>query len=331
MKYKIAIVGATGNVGRKMLDIILERDFPIKKIALLASSSSTGKYVISSNHRFTVQNLEEYDFSDTDIAFFSAGSSVSKMYVPKAVDQGCIVIDNSSYFRMRKDVPLIIPEVNLSDMRKEHKIIANPNCVVIQTLMAAKPLHDFAKIISLTIATYQSVSGAGQKAVQDLHDETTIIIHDKEKFYSKDKTPSGDQIAFNLKPQIGAILQNGYTEEEEKIISETGKILDSNIEVDVTCVRVPVFSSHSTALNFKLEKQINVNQAINLLQKMPGIVVDKEHYATPKEWINKNDVHISRIRQRNPNNLSLWVVGDNLLKGAALNAVQIAENILDIS
>lgn len=330
--YKIAVVGATGNVGREILSILAERNFPVREVVALASRSSIGKEVSFGDVTLKVQALDDYNFSGTDIALFSPGSSVSKIFAPKAGAAGCVVIDNTSCFRYEKDIPLIVPEVNIKDLTKfkNRNIIANPNCSTIQMVVALKPLHDFAKIKRIVVSTYQSVSGAGKDAMDELYEQT------KKKYVYEDAKPKkfSKQIAFNVIPHIDVFMEDGSTKEEWKMVQETKKILDSNIEVVSTCVRVPVFVCHSEAINVEFEKPISVAEARGLLSEAPGVtVLDKREdagYSTPIDVTGQDDVFVSRIR-KDPtvkNGLNLWVVGDNLRKGAALNAVQIAEELI---
>ncbi len=331
--YKVAVVGATGNVGREMLAILAEREFPVSEVVALASRSSVGKEVsFGDNEVLKVQCLDDYDFTGTDIALFSPGSAVSKIHAPRAAKAGCIVIDNTSCFRYEKDIPLIVPEVNLGALSqyKNRNIIANPNCSTIQMLVALKPLHEAAKIKRIVVSTYQSVSGAGKDAMDELYSQT------KKKFVYEDakSTKFTKPIAFNVIPHIDVFMEDGSTKEEWKMMIETKKILDPNIEVIATCVRVPVFVCHSEAVNIEFEKPISVAEARGILSEAPGVtVIDRREnsgYATPAEVVGEDNVYVSRIR-KDPtvkSGLSLWVVGDNLRKGAALNAVQIAEELV---
>jgi aspartate-semialdehyde dehydrogenase len=333
MSYKVAVVGATGNVGREMLQTLHERNFPVREVVALASSRSIGKEVsFGDTQTLKVQALEYYDFRDTDIALFSPGSAVSKEYAPKAAAAGCVVIDNTSYFRMDKDIPLIIPEVNpeaLKDFRKRN-IIANPNCSTIQMVAALKPLHDAATIKRIVVSTYQSVSGAGKEAMDELYDQTKKIYvnqHEEPHKFTK-------RIAFNVIPHIDVFMEDGSTKEEWKMMEETKKILGANIKVAATCVRVPVFVGHAEAVNVEFEHPLSAEQARLLLSETEGLVVDDTRedggYTTPAEAVGEDAVFISRIREDKtvPHGLSLWIVADNLRKGAALNAVQIAEALV---
>ncbi len=333
MSYKVAIVGATGNVGRQLLDILSERRFPVREVVALASRKSVGKEVsFGEEDILTVHSLEDYDFSDTDIALFSPGASVSKIYAPIAAKAGCVVIDNTSQFRMDADIPLVVPEVNghmLKDFRTRN-IIANPNCSTIQMVVALKPLHDAAKIKRVVVSTYQSVSGAGRVGMDELFDQTKAIFMNEQKAPAK----FTKRIAFNVIPHIDVFMDDGSTKEEFKMVNETKKILDQNIAVSATCVRVPVFVGHSEAVNVEFEKPITVDEARELLSEADGIVMYDEHndggYCTPLECVGEDGVFISRLRN-DPSvkhGLSMWVVSDNLRKGAALNAIQIAEELI---
>ena len=333
MSYKVAVVGATGNVGREILAILAERKFPVSEVVVLASSKSKGREVSFGDEKILkCQVLEDYDFTGTDIALFSPGASVSKIHAPRAAAQGCVVIDNTSYFRMDKDVPLIVPEVNayaLKDFRIRN-IIANPNCSTMQMVVALKPLHDAAKIKRVVVSTYQSVSGAGKEAMDELFSQT------KGLFMNDDREPKKftKRIAFNVIPHIDVFMEDGNTKEEWKMVEETKKILDPSIKVTATCVRVPVFVSHSESINIEFENPISVEEARELLDEAPGVVVFDRHedggYQTPAEATGEDAVFISRIRKDDTveNGLNLWCVSDNLRKGAALNAVQIAEELI---
>jgi aspartate-semialdehyde dehydrogenase len=331
MGYRVAVVGATGNVGREILNILAERQFPLDEVAAVASARSTGDVVDfgDSGQTLKVQNLEHFDFSGWDMALFAAGSEVSKAYVPKAAKSGCTVIDNSSLYRMDPDVPLIVPEVNSEAIAGYVKknIIANPNCSTAQLVVALKPLHDAATIRRVVVATYQSVSGAGKKGMDELFEQSrNIFVGDSNEpaFFPK-------QIAFNVIPQIDAFLDDGSTKEEWKMVVETKKILGSAIKLTATCVRVPVFVGHSEAVNIEFENEISAKQAQSILREAPGVMlIDKREdggYVTPVECVGDFATFVSRVREDPTvdNGLSLWVVSDNLRKGAALNAVQIAE------
>jgi len=331
--FKVAVVGATGNVGREILKILSERKFPVRELVALASARSAGKEVSFGDHKIVkVQDLAKYDFRGTDIALFSPGSKISAEYAPKAGAAKCIVIDNTSQFRMDPEVPLVVPEVNadaISEYTKKY-IIANPNCSTIQMVTALKPLHDVAKIKRIVVSTYQSVSGAGKEAMDELFDQTKAVYMNSKVSPSK----FTKQISFNVIPHIDLFSDDGYTKEELKMVNETKKILDSNIAVSATCVRVPVFVGHSESINIEFEKPITPEQVREILENAPGVrVVDEQKnggYATPVEVVGEDDVFVSRIR-KDPtikNGINLWVVGDNLRKGAALNAIQIAETLV---
>lgn len=337
MGYKVAVVGATGNVGREMLNILSERGFPADEVVVLASSRSQGKEVSYGDKTLKVQTLENYVFKDVDLALFSAGSAVSKEYGPKVAATGAIVIDNSSHYRMEPDVPLIVPEVNahvLNDYmaRKDRRnIIANPNCSTAQLVVALKPLHDAAVIKRVVVATYQSVSGAGTEAMDELfHQTRAIFVNDPTESVIFPK-----QIAFNVIPHIDVFMDDGGTKEEWKMVAETKKILDKKIKLTATCVRVPVFVGHSEAVNIEFEKSISADQARDILREAPGcLVIDKHEdggYVTPVECVGEYATYISRIREDPTidNGLNIWVVSDNLRKGAALNTVQIAETLVN--
>jgi aspartate-semialdehyde dehydrogenase len=331
MGYRVVVVGATGNVGREMLNILAERQFPLDEIAAVASPRSTGDVIDfgDSGKELKVRNIEHFDFAGWDIALFAAGSAVSKSYAPIAAAAGCTVIDNSSYFRMDPDVPLIVPEVNpeaIAGYRRKN-IIANPNCSTAQLVVALKPLHDAARIKRVVVATYQSVSGAGKAGMDELFEQSrNIFVGD-----STEPRTFTKQIAFNVIPHIDEFLDDGSTKEEWKMVVETKKILDPKIKVTATCVRVPVFVGHSEAVNIEFENEISAAQARAILRESPGIMlVDKQEdggYVTPIEAVGEYATYISRVREDSTveNGLSLWCVSDNLRKGAALNAVQIAE------
>ena len=330
MGYNIVIVGATGNVGREMLKILSEREFPVDKIAVLASRKSIGTEITFSDNILKTQDLETFDFSSWDIALFAIGSEATKIFAPKAAKTGCIVIDNSSLYRYDPDVPLIVPEVNPEAIfgYTKKNIIANPNCSTAQMVVALKPLHDRARIKRVVVSTYQSVSGSGKEAIDELWNQTKgIYVPGQEvapKVYPK-------QIAFNVIPHIDKFMEDGTTKEEWKMVAETKKIIDKSIKVTATCVRVPVFVGHSEAVNIEFEEFLDEDEARNILREAPGIlVVDKRDnggYITPIECVGEFATYISRIRQDSTieNGLNLWCVSDNLRKGAALNAVQIAE------
>ncbi|UXN03714.1 aspartate-semialdehyde dehydrogenase [Bartonella sp. HY406] len=329
MGYKVAIVGATGNVGREMLNILEERGFPADEIIPLASRRSLGTEVSYGDRTLKVRALDNYDFSDTDICLMSAGGTISKEWSPKIAAQGCVVIDNSSAWRYNSDVPLIVPEVNpdaINDFKKRN-IIANPNCSTAQLLVVLKPLHDAATIKRVVVSTYQSVSGAGKEGMDELFEQARgVFVGDPitvKKFTKR--------IAFNVIPHIDVFMEDGYTKEEWKMVAETKKMLDPKIKMTATAVRVPVFIGHGEAVNVEFDKPISAEEARELLRDAPGVqVVDKHEdggYVTPHEAAGEDDTFVSRIREdiTVENGLSFWVVADNLRKGAALNAVQIAE------
>ncbi|QDO96492.1 aspartate-semialdehyde dehydrogenase [Ferrovibrio terrae] len=329
MTYKVAVVGATGVVGREMLNILHERKFPVSEVVALASRRSVGRDVMFGDKHIKVKALDEYDFRGTDIALFSAGGATSKEWAPRAAAQGAIVIDNSSFWRMDPDVPLVVPEVNPDALAGYTKkgIIANPNCSTAQLVVALKPLHDRAKITRAVVATYQSVSGAGNEGVTELERQTKqILVNDpvvREKFTK--------QIAFNVIPHIDVFMDDGYTKEEWKMTAETRKILDPKIKLTATCVRVPVFIGHSEAVHLEFENPISAEEAREILSTAPGVqVLDRREdagYITPLECAGDYNTFVSRIREdfTVENGLAMWIVSDNLRKGAALNAVQIAE------
>ncbi len=333
MGYKVAVVGATGNVGREMLDILSERRFPADEVIAVASRKSQGVEVSFGDKILKCKALEHTDFSDVDICLMSAGGAVSKEWSPKIGAQGTVVIDNSSAWRYDADVPLVVPEVNADAVAgfTRKNIIANPNCSTAQLVVALKPLHDRATITRVVVATYQSVSGAGKDAMDEL-DRQTKAIYSLQEVETR-KFPK--RIAFNLIPHIDVFMEDGYTKEEWKMVAETKKILDPKIKLTATCVRVPVFISHSEAVNIEFEKPITADEARDILRNAPGcLVVDKREpggYATPYEAAGEDATYISRIREDATveNGLSMWVVSDNLRKGAALNAVQIAESLIN--
>src|SRR5437868_11824572 len=333
MGYKVAVVGATGNVGREMLNILDERKFPADEVVVLASRRSVGVEVSYGDRTLKIKALEHYDFSDVDICLMSAGGAVSKEWSPKIAAAGTVVIDNSSAWRMDPDVPLIVPEVNadaVAGFRKKG-IIANPNCSTAQLVVVLKPLHDLFKIKRVVVSTYQSVSGAGKDAMDELFRQTrAVFVADPVEVGSFTK-----QIAFNVIPHIDVFLDSGVTKEEWKMAVETQKILDPDIQVTATCVRVPVFVGHSESVNIEFEKPVTAEKARAVLRAAPGIlVVDKREdggYVTPIECAGEDATFVSRIR-KDPtveNGLNLWIVSDNLRKGAALNAVQIAESLIN--
>ncbi len=334
MGYKVAIVGATGNVGREMLNVLADRKFPISELVPLASRRSIGTEVSFGDKTLKCRDLENFDFKGTDICLMSAGSSVSKDWSPRIGAQGTVVIDNSSYWRYDQDVPLIVPEVNADAIAGYTKknIIANPNCSTAQMVVVLKPLHDAATIKRVVVSTYQSVSGAGKEAMDELWHQTKGKYVPGQEVESK-KFPK--QIAFNCIPHIDVFMEDGYTKEEWKMLVETKKILDPKIKVTATCVRVPVFVGHAESLNIEFAKPISPEEAREILRHAPGIqVIDKREpggYITPVEAAGEYDTFVSRIREDSTveNGLALWIVSDNLLKGAALNAVQIAEAMIE--
>ncbi|MHA1568058.1 MAG: aspartate-semialdehyde dehydrogenase [Alphaproteobacteria bacterium] len=334
MGYKLAVVGATGNVGREILKTLAEREFPADEVVALASSRSIGKEVsFGEDDILKVGDLEKFDFAGTDIGLFSPGAKVSALHAPRAAAAGCVVIDNTSQFRMDPDVPLVVPEVNADALAgyAKRNIVANPNCSTIQLVVALKPLHDLAPIARVSVATYQSVSGAGRSAMDELFTQTrAILVHDEIKKHDFPK-----QIAFNVIPHIDVFLDDGATKEEWKMTVETQKILDPNIKLFATCVRAPVFVGHAEAVHVEFAAPIDEAAAREALAEAEGIVVldrrDDEGYVTPIECAGEDAVYVSRIR-RDPSvehGLALWVVSDNLRKGAALNAVQIAERLIE--
>ncbi|MDG2298508.1 MAG: aspartate-semialdehyde dehydrogenase [Planktomarina sp.] len=330
MSYKVVVVGATGNVGREMLNILAEREFPVAEIAALASRKSIGTEVSFGDKTLKTMDLATFDFTGWDIALFAVGSEATKEHAPKSAAAGCVVIDNSSLYRYDPEVPLIVPEVNADAIHqcKNKNIIANPNCSTAQMVVTLKPLHDRAKIKRVVVSTYQSVSGAGKEGIDELWDQTKSIYNPVD-----DKPPSKftKQIAFNVIPHIDKFMDSGDTKEEWKMVAETKKILDASIKVTATCVRVPVFVGHSEALNVEFEEFLDEDEARSILREAPGImVIDKREdggYVSPIECVGDYATFVSRLRQdvTVENGLNLWCVSDNLRKGAALNAIQIAE------
>ena len=333
MGYKVAVVGATGNVGREMLDILAERNFPADEVVAVASRRSHGVECSFGDKTLKVKALDHFDFSDVDICLMSAGGAVSKEWSPKIAAQGAVVIDNSSAWRMDPDVPLIVPEVNADAVTgfTKKNIIANPNCSTAQLVVALKPLHDKAKIKRVVVATYQSVSGAGKDAMDELFSQSKAVFTLDE--VQTKKFPK--RIAFNVIPHIDVFMEDGYTKEEWKMVVETKKILDPKIKLTATCVRVPVFVGHSEAVNIEFENPITADEAREILRNAPGcLVIDKLEpggYVTPYECVGEDATYISRIREDGTieNGLQIWIVSDNLRKGAALNAVQIAECLIN--
>ena len=330
-KYNIAIVGATGNVGREILNILDFRKFPTNNIFAVASSKSEGTKINYGNDKeIIVSDLEKFSFKNVDIVLSSAGSEISKNFSKKAVKSGSIIIDNTSCFRMDKDIPLIVPEVNPEDLKnyKKKKIIANPNCSTIQMVLALKPLHELFKIKKIVVSTYQSTPGAGKTAMDELFHQTLDVYKNKPlepTFFSK-------RIAFNLIPHIDDFLENGDTKEENKMIEETQKILKTKIDIFSTCVRVPVFVGHGESVFIETEKKINLKKALSSMKKFSGLSVVNENidggYVTPDESAGEDEVFVSRIRIKDEKKMGMWVVADNLRKGAALNTVQIAELLI---
>ena len=324
-----AIIGASGNVGRKTIEILEKSKISFKNLYLVASKKSAGKKIKFREKEIEIENLENYDFSKAQITIFAAGSKIAKEWAPKAAKK-TIVIDNSSFFRMQKNIPLVVPEVNPEALDKHENIIANPNCSTMQMVLALKPLHDEYKIKRVIASTYQAVSGAGKEAMNELFDQTKNFL-DKKNIVSKNFTK---QIAFNIIPQIDLFDKDGYTKEELKMTNETKKILDEKIEVTATCVRVPVITGHSESINIEFEKSYDLKNIIKILDNAPGCKVFDDRkdggYITPFEAENDYTTYISRIRKDNTNlkAINIWVVSDNLLKGAALNTVQIAECLM---
>lgn len=324
MKVNVAVVGATGNVGRNVLSILSERNFPINKLYALASNSSIGQELPFGHELIKVEALENFDFKKADIAIFSAGSSISSKYAVLASQAGCICIDNTSYFRMHSDVPLVIPEINFKSTG-DAKIIANPNCIVVPLAMVLNELRKHNSIKRVIVSTYQSVAGAGKDGICELHEQTQNLV-DMETISPK---KFAKQIAFNVIPFIDTLEENGFTKEENKIRAEVKKILNDETEVVATCVRVPVFVGHSISVNIEFNDNVSINEVIKLLNNAEGIIVTDE-ITTPAECAGKDAVYVSRIR-KDPsieNGLCMWIVSDNVRKGAALNAVQIAELLL---
>jgi aspartate-semialdehyde dehydrogenase len=333
MSYNVAVVGATGNVGREMMNILFEREFPVNEVYAIASRRSLGVEVSFGDKTLKCHDLEQFDFSKCDFVLMSAGGDISREWSPKIGATGCIVIDNSSAWRYDIDVPLIVPEVNAEAVAGYTKknIIANPNCSTAQLVVALKPLHDRATIKRVVVSTYQSVSGAGKAAMDELWTQTRgVFVTDppEPEFFPK-------QIAFNCIPHIDVFMEDGFTKEEWKMVAETKKILDPKIKLTATCVRVPVFVGHSEAINLEFEKPISADEAREILREAPGmLVVDKREpggYVTPVECVGEYATYVSRIREDPTveNGLALWVVSDNLRKGAALNTVQIAETLIN--
>ncbi len=333
MNFNIAIVGATGNVGREMLSILSEKKYDASKIFPVASKKSEGIEIEYGDQKLIVESIEKFDSSKVQIALFSAGANTSKEWAPKFADKGCIVIDNSSYFRMDNDIPLIVPEVNSDEIKqyKKRNIIANPNCSTIQLVMALKPLHEISKIKKVIVSTYQSVSGAGKDGMDELFEQTKDMFSEE----IKDNVKFTKPIAFNVIPHIDKFMEDGYTKEELKMRQETNKILDKNINFSATCVRVPVFIGHSEAVHVEFSEKVTVEEARKALKNASGCtLLDQREdggYVTPKECAGNDDTYVSRIRKdtSTKNSLSMWIVSDNLRKGAALNTIQIAEKLIE--
>ena len=334
MGYRVAVVGATGNVGREMMNVLADRRFPVSEVFAIASRRSIGTEVSFGDKTLKCQVLETFDFSKADICLMSAGSSVSKEWSPRIGAKGCVVIDNSSCWRYDQDVPLVVPEVNAHAIKgfTKKNIIANPNCSTAQLVVALKPIHDAAGIRRIVVSTYQSVSGAGKEAMDELWQQT------KSKYVPGTESAPRTfpkQIAFNCIPQIDVFMEDGFTKEEWKMMAETKKIMDPKIKLTATCVRVPVFVGHSESVNLELERPLSAEEAREILRNAPGIaVIDKREpggYATPVECAGEYETYVSRIREDATveNGLAMWIVSDNLLKGAALNAIQIAESMIE--
>lgn len=333
-KYVVAVVGATGAVGNEMISVLEERKFPVEKLKLFASERSEGKTLEFNGEDITVEALNENSFKGIDIALFSAGAERSKTWAPIAAGSGCIVVDNSSQWRMDPAIPLVVPEVNAHDLKWHKGIIANPNCSTIQMVVALKPIHDAAKIRRVVVTTFQAVSGTGKKAMDELLRQTTDLLNFREIQCSV----YPHQIAFNVLPHIDKFLENGYTKEEMKMVNETCKIMgDESIKLTATTVRVPVFRGHSESLNIETEKKLTVLEVRELLSAAPGITIfdapEKNVYPIPVEIAGKDDVFVGRIREDESvdKGINMWIVSDNLRKGAALNAVQIAEELVKMS
>ena len=336
MGVNVAVVGVTGAVGTEMLRVLERRDFPIDELRPLASSRSAGKSVVFRGKEVQVQELTSDSFEGMNIGLFSAGGSISREFVPYAIKSNCVAVDNTSAFRMDEDVPLVVPEVNANRISEHNGVIANPNCSTIQLVLVLKPIHDAVKIKRVVVSTYQAVSGAGYNALVELKNETEHILSEKSEEFNRSIFPH--QIAFNALPQLpqsDAFLENGYTDEEMKMINETKKILeDSSFRITTTTVRVPVFRGHSESVNIETEVPLSADQARDLLSKAEGVVVlddpSKQLYPLATDAAGKDDTFVGRIREDSSveNGLNMWVVSDNLLKGAALNAVQIAEKLL---
>jgi aspartate-semialdehyde dehydrogenase len=331
-RYVVAVVGATGAVGNEMIKTLGQRNFPVETLRLFASERSEGKTLEFNDKKISVEALKDTSFNGIDIALFSAGAERSKIWAPVAAKSGCVVVDNSSQWRMDPEVPLVVPEVNPHDLKKHKGIIANPNCSTIQMVVVLKPIHDAAKIKRVVVTTFQAVSGTGQKAINELMQQTTDLLNFKEircNVYPY-------QIAFNVLPHIDTFLENGYTKEEMKMVNETRKIMgDNSIRLTATTVRVPVFRSHSESLNIETEKKLSPNEVRAILSQAPGVIVydvpEKNIYPVPLNVAGKDETYVGRIREDESieNGINMWIVADNLRKGAALNAVQIAEKLIE--
>ena len=333
-KYVVAVVGATGAVGEEMISILEDREFPVEKLRLFASERSEGKTLTFLDNEVPVETLSKNSFKGIDIALFSAGGERSKIWAPVAVKSGCIVIDNSSQWRMDPEVPLVVPEVNPQDLKWHKGIIANPNCSTIQMVVVLKPIHEAAKIKRVVVTTFQSVSGTGKKAMEELMQQTVDLLN----FRQVQATVYPHQIAFNCIPHIDSLLENGYTKEEMKMVNETRKIMgEDSIRITATAVRVPVFRCHSESLNIETEKKITADEVRAVLSAAPGIVIydapAKNVYPLPVEVADKDETYVGRIREdeSTENGINMWIVADNLRKGAALNAVQIAEKLIEMA
>jgi len=333
-KYVVAVVGATGAVGEEMISILEDREFPVEKLRLFASERSEGKTLTFFDSEVPVEALSKNSFRGIDIALFSAGGERSRIWAPVAVKSGCIVIDNSSQWRMDPEVPLVVPEVNPHDLKWHKGIIANPNCSTIQMVVVLKPIHDAARVKRVVVTTFQSVSGTGKKAMEELMQQTVDLLN----FRQVQATVYPHQIAFNCIPQIDSILENGYTKEEMKIVNETRKIIgEDSIRITATAVRVPVFRCHSESLNIETEKKITADEVRAVLSAVPGIVIydapAKNVYPLPVDVADKDETYVGRIREdeSTENGINMWIVADNLRKGAALNAVQIAEKLIEMA
>lgn len=330
-RYVVAVVGATGAVGNEMIAVLEERNFPVERLRLFASERSEGKTLQFEGSEIPVETLKEDSFNGIDIALFSAGAERSKIWAPIAAKSGCVVVDNSSQWRMDPEVPLVVPEVNAHDLRWHKGIIANPNCSTIQMVVALKPIHDAARIKRVVVTTFQAVSGTGKKAMDELLQQTTDLLN----FREIQRNVYPHQIAFNVLPHIDKFLENGYTKEEMKMVNETKKIMgDNSIRVTATTVRVPIFRGHSESVNIETEKKITANEVRSILSKAPGVIVfdapAKNVYPLPIDVAGKDEVYVGRIREDESidNGINMWIVADNLRKGAALNAVQIAEELI---